>query len=74
MVTKCGIDANKTLLANFYAARYNYMRCDKCVVVNYRMVAYVVATPERYVVANLYKGLDSVVFKNETVFTDLVFV
>jgi uncharacterized protein YdhG (YjbR/CyaY superfamily) len=63
------IHAKKTILSDGYSTANDHVRRDETVVVYFRVVSNVVATPKHDVVSNFSKRLKGVVFKNENVFS-----
>src|SRR6266481_3709653 len=74
VIAQRSIDPNEAGFVDFDTARDHDMRCDEAVVADSRMVANMITAPQCDVVTNSDKRLNGVVFKNETVFTDLAHV
>lgn len=63
-----GIDPEKAPLANRYSSGYNDVRGNERIIADAGMMADVVATPEKNVIADAHERLDDVVLEDKTVF------
>ena len=70
MISQRRVDADEALLTDLYASGNNYMWGNETMILDDWMMADMVSAPERKVIAYGYEGLDSIIFKNKTIFAD----
>jgi hypothetical protein len=69
-VTHCRIDAEEARLLDCAVSRQDDMRCEEDMIGDRAVMADVISAPKNDVVSDRHKGLNCVVFENETIVAD----